>query len=227
MNAKAIARIVVDVEDRLVPRLHLRPMERMLYYHLLRHSLLVGKRSIRVTYSRLSKGMKFHKCTIATGLRGLLRKGCVRVPDWNKQGVLIEVNSPAKVSTKCEVFDDGIDEVIPRTRSGSGRSDFRARSRVLRVVLRRKQNNLCFYCFRRLVKRTTQLDHVVPTFTGGDNNPENFVAACASCNQTKGRLTAEDFLWVMRRQKRLTQKQFGARMRELPKKSPQRKMKAA
>jgi 5-methylcytosine-specific restriction endonuclease McrA len=48
----------------------------------------------------------------------------------------------------------------------------------------------CFYCGAPAKTR----DHKLPRSRGGTDAPENLVLACKSCNSSKGRLTAEEFL---------------------------------
>lgn len=47
------------------------------------------------------------------------------------------------------------------------------------------QNNKCFWCHKQIDFPTT--DHVVPIRCRGRDEPENFVVACKSCNEERGR----------------------------------------
>jgi 5-methylcytosine-specific restriction endonuclease McrA len=59
------------------------------------------------------------------------------------------------------------------------------------------QGGVCFYCAANLTwdekPRTWHLDHVIPISRGGSNGPENIVCACASCNQSKGAKTLDEW----------------------------------
>jgi len=54
-----------------------------------------------------------------------------------------------------------------------------------------KHKGICHYCFERTNRRTGSLlqatkDHVVPRAFGGQNNIDNYVLACARCNNERG-----------------------------------------
>jgi len=70
-----------------------------------------------------------------------------------------------------------------------------------RIRLFLKQDGKCFYCGEDMNPhwdghdpKSWTIDHVIPR----DRNPpcvgENYVASCKGCNETKGRLTAEEYL---------------------------------
>ncbi len=83
--------------------------------------------------------------------------------------------------------------------------------RMFRLACIRTQQNLCFYCKRRMdatetrSPRAATLDHMVPLALGGETRTENLVAACRTCNECKGDLTADDFRVVMENYHRDTQ----------------------
>lgn len=56
-----------------------------------------------------------------------------------------------------------------------------------RKELVKKQNNICAYC-RKPMKYST-LEHIIPvngSEESYENNPDNFIAVCKSCNVSKG-----------------------------------------
>jgi 5-methylcytosine-specific restriction endonuclease McrA len=55
----------------------------------------------------------------------------------------------------------------------------------------------CFYCDKRLSRRTATTDHVIPRSKGGSDSPKNIVDACRKCNCDKGCLTLHEFRAVM------------------------------
>lgn len=56
------------------------------------------------------------------------------------------------------------------------------------------QNGKCYYCHQKFTKNIKpSLDHIVPIKLGGGNTNDNVVAACKSCNSSKGAKTPEDF----------------------------------
>ena len=58
----------------------------------------------------------------------------------------------------------------------------------------RRSNGHCWYCGLTLDPFDTfTLDHVVPQSQGGSNAVENLVAACKSCNSSKGQKSVEQY----------------------------------
>lgn len=53
--------------------------------------------------------------------------------------------------------------------------------RLRKTILDRDQHT-CAYCGRE----ATTVDHIIPVSLGGDMHPTNLVAACRSCNSSKG-----------------------------------------
>lgn len=56
-----------------------------------------------------------------------------------------------------------------------------------------KCNGQCAYCGCKLEYKDMQIDHVIPLRRGGDDNTDNMLPACRSCNHYKATLTAEEF----------------------------------
>lgn len=54
--------------------------------------------------------------------------------------------------------------------------------RRVRLQVLERDHHVCHYCGGH----ATTVDHVVPRIRGGSNKPENLVAACESCNYSKG-----------------------------------------
>lgn len=69
----------------------------------------------------------------------------------------------------------------------------RARKRLLPAVscgLRIKEllcYKICYWCPSTLTAVNRTIDHITPLARGGKHVPDNLVAACASCNQLKGK----------------------------------------
>lgn len=51
----------------------------------------------------------------------------------------------------------------------------------------------CAYCRRPLSIVTATKDHIVPRSRGGTSHWENIALACATCNSTKGSMSAAEF----------------------------------
>ena len=62
-----------------------------------------------------------------------------------------------------------------------------------RAIIRKNQNNLCYYCGCDLSKTGEHLDHKQPLSRGGEHSMENIVLSCPACNMSKGAKTEEEF----------------------------------
>src|SRR5260221_4894948 len=47
-----------------------------------------------------------------------------------------------------------------------------------------RQKMRCYYC-GKTIKKTYEIDHIIPVSRGGTNHPSNIVLACKSCNASK------------------------------------------
>ena len=47
-------------------------------------------------------------------------------------------------------------------------------------------NNYCWYCGKEVEPSKLTKDHVFPRSKGGDNNMDNIIMVCKSCNSSKG-----------------------------------------
>lgn len=52
-------------------------------------------------------------------------------------------------------------------------------------LIRKNQKGRCWWCSKKLKRGDTHLDHRIPLFRGGSNNPSNLVLTCAHCNLSK------------------------------------------
>lgn len=49
-----------------------------------------------------------------------------------------------------------------------------------------RQNNYCWYCGKELEPSKLTKDHVFPRSKGGDNDMDNIIMVCKTCNSSKG-----------------------------------------
>jgi hypothetical protein len=201
-----LAQLYRDVEDHLVVCLRLSMAERVLYYHLLRHSLLEGQPFAKVSKRRLCRGLGCAFMTVHRHLRLLEQKGCLRVHERGRSGHTIEVLIPQHILSR-------------RADAQSAPRDLAAldcfRSDSLRAAILRRENHACFYCLRQLRNAATLFDHVVPASAGGDNSYHNIVACCFECNSCKKDLPASHFLRMLLRADRLSPAEFQSRLEAL------------
>lgn len=52
----------------------------------------------------------------------------------------------------------------------------------------------CFYCRKRVSRKKSTLDHVLPKSKGGQDTIDNLVLCCRDCNTAKGSMTLLEWL---------------------------------
>ena len=67
----------------------------------------------------------------------------------------------------------------------------------LKSVLLSQTNNRCAYCGKSINAQNMHIEHIHPLSKGGANDPSNLVAACKSCNMSKGTLSLDKFRLVI------------------------------
>lgn len=55
-------------------------------------------------------------------------------------------------------------------------------------VAKIRNNNFCWYCRRELPPNELTIDHVFPRSKGGDNDMDNIIMVCKSCNSSKSNM---------------------------------------
>lgn len=55
-------------------------------------------------------------------------------------------------------------------------------------VAKIKNNNFCWYCGKEMKANELTIDHVFPRSKGGDNDMDNIIMVCKSCNSSKGNM---------------------------------------
>lgn len=201
--------VLKQIDEVLVPRLHLSLTDRVVYLHLLQHSRFQGKRQLSFSISWLARGTHISGGSSRISVRTLVAKGALRLIERSRSGHVVEVLLP--------------DEVRPRRSAASARfphdrnleeTDF-LQTKALRQAIHSRERGFCFYCLRQLSPRVRCLDHVVPRVRSGRNSYRNLVSACVECNSTKGMIRAEDFLRTLYRKRRLTDAELNGRLRAL------------
>ena len=201
-----LAQVYRDVEDHLVPSLRLSMAERALYYHLLRHSRLEGRRVAHVSKRSLCRGVGCAFMTVHRHLRTLAEKGCVRILERGRVGHAIEVLTPGEIA-------GGLPAAAAPAPDLESMDCFR-NQRMRSAILRREQY-ACFYCLRRLPAAEASFDHARPAAAGGDSSYRNVVACCFECNSVKRDRPAEDFLRELYRAARLSLPELDGRLTAL------------
>jgi 5-methylcytosine-specific restriction endonuclease McrA len=211
MNTKKYnaARLWKDLEDDVVPALRLSATDRIVYGHLLRHTLLEGRPRIRFSIPWLARGTHLCKGAVRPSVRRLAARGALRVLDRGKDGHLVEVHPPGEIRSANRHNRSAV--LRGNQFVGEG-ADF-LKTRRLREAIYHREHGLCFYCLRGVSRLRRCLDHVVPQARGGGNSYRNLVSCCMECNACKGEMPAKDFLRQLYREECLSSSDFTARLR--------------
>lgn len=175
-----------NIEDYLIPKLKLDPIERSLYYCLLRHTRVVGKEKSVFGILTLSKKSGISEPTVRERIRILNEKGCIKIETRTREGHLVRVLLPEEIGG-----------VVPRPSESVtlsiGEIDFYTNRTYVKALVER-ENGQCFYCLRKIDDKTCSLDHVVAQAEGIDHSFRNVVACCHDCNSKKTAQDAGEFL---------------------------------
>lgn len=184
--------VVKQCEDYLFPSLKLSSRERVLYYHLLRHTHLEGKPSALFALVPLANATGVSEWSAREGIRSLNERGCVKIEERSRNGHLVRVYLPEE-----------IEGVLPGSSSpveiDLGTLDFYSSRQFVGALLSR-ENGRCFYCLKAVRAESCSLDHVVSKAEATDNTYRNIVCSCHECNAMKQAQAAPDFLrWLYRK----------------------------
>jgi HNH endonuclease len=201
-----------EFED-LAARLSVNVIERAGYSHLLRHTRLEGKLRLRFSLPELSRKVRISRGPVRDALHRLAGHGALRFIERSYTGHVIEVWLPAEVPAARGKTETG-GQSKPPSEPNLEHTDF-LRTPTLRRAMHTREGGKCFYCRRRIPRRTRCLDHVVPLVRSGQNSYRSLVSCCAQCNWQKKDHTAEDFLRDLYREGRLSRKDLSGRLEAL------------
>ncbi len=193
-------------EDFLFPSKQMSLRERGIYYHLLRHTRLVGKETGLFAIDPLAAALGVSS-SIREDLRSLHERGCIRIEDKSRNGHLIRVLLPAEMPGVVR-------EAQPTEAVDLDTVDFFSNRRYLPELLAR-ENHACFYCLRNVGQDNCELDHVVARAVGTDNSYRNIVVSCHGCNTTKQAREPDAFLRSLYRAGVLSQQELEERLSRL------------
>ena len=63
-----------------------------------------------------------------------------------------------------------------------------------------RHNNLCWYCGKEMEPNQLTKDHVFPRSKGGDNDMDNIIMVCKSCNSGKGKMDLFEWYATVRKE---------------------------
>ncbi len=198
-----------DIEDHLMLGLQLDVIERSIYYHLLRHTRVIGKESGLFALVPLAKAVGISEFSARERIRSMDKKGCIKILERNKNGHLVKVLLPSE-----------IDGLIPSSNQTSpldiNTIDFYNERTYVKALVAR-ENSCCFYCLRNITTETCVLDHVIPRVVALDNSYRNIVASCHECNALKQGQDPTEFIRSLYRRSILSETEFQGRLANLEK----------
>jgi hypothetical protein len=180
-----------QMEDLVVPRLHLSVIDRAVYSYLLSHGRLEGRLELRFSILWLARGACLSTASVRKAVRSLVAKGALRLAERSRAGHVVQVRLPeeirsvraGRVAARAANRVTGVGR--PPSAGELDKVDF-LESRELREAIHAREGGYCFYCLSRMKPTVRGVDHVVPRARGGHNGYRNLVSACGECNSQKG-----------------------------------------
>jgi HNH endonuclease len=203
-----------QLEDVLVPRLHLSPIDRAVYARLVRHSRLHGQPRLQFSILQLARDLCLSGDPVRQAVRRLVQFGALRLIERSKAGHVVEVLLPLEIPTIRAEGAASLEPAPPGLPFDLERADF-LQNRTMRQAIHAREGGRCFYCLRRLSPTLMCLDHVVPRVDSGLNSYRNLVSSCLECNSHKAEKPAPDFLRWLYREGRLTASELAGGLRAL------------
>ncbi len=203
-----LARVLLEMESELFPALSFDPYERAMYYFLFARTHLCGQRYVRLSHALIAKGLGVGLFSVQSRTRQLLAKGCLRMRRRSNLGSFWQVLLPRQVLGPVRPSK------VPPPRIDLTVLDCFNDRRARRAILRR-EGGYCFYCLRKMTRKSAALDHVVPRARGGNSTYRNLVACCQQCNFRKRATPAADFVRSLYRSGRLSAVEFNQRLAAL------------
>lgn len=206
-NGVDLARVIKQCEDHLFRAKSFSAQERVLYYHLLRHSRIEGQEQILVALLPLANALALSETTVRECIRALHERGCIQIVDRSRQGHLVRISLPEELEGVLPVPASDVPFQLEDL-------DFFTGRRFIAAIIAREQGK-CFFCFKSIRTETCELDHVSARTNGTDNSYRNIVASCHECNTTKQATPAADFVRSLYRKDVLTQAELSDRLAAL------------
>ena len=181
-----------EIEDYLIPFLSLDTYEKALYYHLFRHTRLIGKEETVFVISSALKTVGLTDFSARDRIRKLNEKGCIKIEETTRVGIRVSVLLPIEIKG-CVVAPETKETIVDIEQI-----DFYNDPKYRPSILER-ENGECFYCFRKITKDNYVLDHMISQVNSGKNSYRNIVASCHECNSAKIGKNGDDFVRLIYR----------------------------
>lgn len=198
-------KILIEIEDLLIPHYQFDIWERGLYLFLLNHTRLRGLEYSTIPLSRICNALNCSDYQARKVIRQLADKGCIEL-EQTRKGHSVKAYLPSELGIQP-------DKEVEMPISLEEIDFFKNREYVSELVTREKEQ--CFYCLSEIKAENCELDHVVSQVNGGNNSYRNIVASCHKCNTRKQSSTAEDFFRSIYRKGILSESEFEGRLSAL------------
>ncbi len=187
-----------QLDDLLVPRLRLGPIDRAAYCYLLRHSRLERKLQLRFSMPWLARGICLGPDAASRAVRRLVDHEALRLVERSNAGHVAEVRLPEEI----------LADLPPKDVPAGPPQDSNHRHTWPAPGVNLEEEDFL---------RTNALRHAIHArgAHSGNNSYRNLVSCCRECNSQKGPCRAEDFLRSLFRERKLTERELAARLRAL------------
>lgn len=206
-------KFIIDFQDHLAPKLD--TYEQAIYLYVFRHSRLLGLEDAVIGFksarSRMAMGIGEQGKPMSEGsaykkLASLESKQTITILRTEHSGSRIKLYLP-----------DEIPALIPppqidRALALEEMDFFEVPENRLQILER--EGRRCFYTFVTLDEDNFVAEHVVSR-PQGDNSYRNIVAASREANNRKGSMEADDFLRLLFREGKLSEKELEDRLLQL------------
>lgn len=198
-------KILVSVEDVLIPHYGFDIYQRGMYLYLLNQTRMRGIETSTIPLLSISSALNCSEWQARKTIRQLAENGCIEL-EQTRNGHAVKVHLPDELgisihsSVKVQLNIEDIDF-------------FSGRKYVSSLIDR--ERNRCFFCLSGISAENCELDHVVSQLKGGNNSYKNIVAACHKCNTRKQSSEPEDFLRDLYRKGLLSESEIEGRLSAL------------
>jgi hypothetical protein len=138
--------------------------------------------------------------------------GALRLAECRKSGHVVHVRLPEEIRGVRVSKIPAPARIVPAEKLEG--TDFLQKP-ALRRAIHAREGGRCFYCLKRVARRSRCLDHVVPRAKLGRNSYRNLVSCCADCDSKKSDHSAEEHLRWLFRERRLGADELRRRLRAL------------
>ena len=144
-STEELTTIIKQIEDNLVSFLELDTYEKSLYYHLFRHSRLIGKEDTIFVISNALQKVGLTEFSARDRIRKLDKKGCIKIKEVTRDGILAKIFLPHEI--------DGciIEEKVEEIEIDIEKADFYNTPELRLKILEREKNNPVSYSDKRKV----------------------------------------------------------------------------